>query len=116
MAFVENWQRFLPEATVIREVTAAKDGYVSEIDGEALGLAVVALGGGRVVESDRINPAVGLSDVVRLGRKIRRGQTLAVVHATRSDEADRAAQTVRSAISLGSANPKVPDLIIERVG
>ena len=116
VAFVENWQRFLPEATVIREVTAAKDGYVSEIDGEALGLAVVALGGGRVVESDRINPAVGLSDVVRLGRKIRRGQTLAVVHATRSDEADRAAQTVRSAISLGSAKPKVPDLIIERVG
>ena len=115
VAFIENWQRFLPEATVIREVTAPADGYVAQIDGEALGLAVVALGGGRNVESDRINPAVGLSDVARLGAKVRRGQTLAVVHASRSDEADRAAQTVRSAITLGTAKPKVPELIIERV-
>ncbi|MGJ8627688.1 MAG: thymidine phosphorylase [Sulfitobacter sp.] len=116
VTFVENWSRFLPEATVIREVTATKDGYVTEVDGEALGLAVVALGGGRNVESDRINPAVGLSDVVRLGTKVKRGQTLAVVHATRSDEADRAAQTVRSAITLGNAKGKIPELIIERVG
>jgi thymidine phosphorylase len=116
VTFVENWQRFLPEATVIREVTAPADGYVSAIDGEALGLAVVALGGGRTVEGDRINPAVGLSDVARLGAKVMRGQTLAVVHATRSDEADRASQTVKAAITLGSAKPKVPELIIERVG
>ncbi len=116
VTFVENWSRFLPEATVIREVTAPADGYVSAIDGEALGFAVVALGGGRNVESDRINPAVGLSDVARLGAKVTRGQTLAVVHATRPDEADRTAQAVRSAITLGSTKPKVPELIIERVG
>lgn len=116
VTFVENWQRFLPEATVIREVTAESDGYVSEIDGEALGLAVVALGGGRTVESDRINPAVGLSDVVRLGAKVSRGQTLAVVHATRSDQADSAVRKIRAAITLGSVKPTVPELIIERVG
>ncbi len=116
VSFVENWQRFLPEATVIRQVRAATDGYVSEIDGEALGLTVVALGGGRKVESDRINPAVGLSDVVRLGTQIKRGQTLAVVHATRSDEADRAAQAVRTAITLSATKTKAPELIIERVG
>lgn len=116
VSFVENWQRFLPEATVIRQVAAESDGYVSEIDGETLGLAVVALGGGRTVESDRINPAVGLSDVARLGAKVSRGQTLAVVHATRSDQADNAARAVRAAITLGSAAPAVPELIIERVG
>lgn len=115
VSFVENWQRFLPEATVIRAVTAASDGFVSEIDGEALGLAVVALGGGRNVESDRINPAVGLSDVARLGVKVSRGQTLAVVHATRSDQADGAMRTVRAAITLGDEEPMVPELIIERV-
>lgn len=116
VSFVENWRRFLPEATVIREVTAPTDGYVTTIDGEALGLAVVALGGGRNVEGDRINPAVGLSDVARLGAKVSRGQTLAVVHATRSDEADRAAQAVKTAITLGTSKPKIPELIIERVG
>ena len=49
--FVENHARFLPEATVIREVAAAKSGTLRAIDGEALGRVVVALGGGRAVES-----------------------------------------------------------------
>ncbi|MGB7317180.1 MAG: thymidine phosphorylase, partial [Planktotalea sp.] len=57
MGFVENPQRYLPEAPVIREVTAKQDGIITAIDGEALGLAVVALGGGRQVESDLIDPA-----------------------------------------------------------
>ncbi|MCZ4254405.1 thymidine phosphorylase [Sulfitobacter sp. G21635-S1] len=116
VGFVDSWQRFLPEASIIREVKAPSGGYVRAIDGEALGLAVVQLGGGREVESDHVNPAVGLSEVVRLGAKIGKGQPLAVVHAARSDQADRAAAAVVAAITLGPSRPKLPDLIIERVG
>jgi len=116
VGFVDTWQRFLPEASIIREVKAPSGGYVRAIDGEALGLAVVHLGGGREVESDHVNPAVGLSEVVRLGAKISKGQTLAVIHAARSDQADRAAAAVVAAITLGPSRPKLPDLIIERVG
>ncbi|MGZ2256838.1 thymidine phosphorylase [Roseobacter sp. A03A-229] len=115
--FVENWARFLPEATVIREVKAPQAGYVSAIDGEALGLAVVALGGGRVVEHDTVDPAVGLGQVVRLGARVHAGQPLAVVHAARPDAADRAADAVRAAISVVQEAPAAaPDLIRERVG
>jgi thymidine phosphorylase len=116
VGFVENWQRFLPEATVIREVTAMRSGYLSAIDGERLGLAVVALGGGRLVEKDVINPAVGLSEVARLGARIEKGQTLAVVHAVRSDQADAAAAEVRAAMEVQAQKPQVPELILERIG
>jgi thymidine phosphorylase len=116
VGFVENWRRFLPEANAIREVSAPVAGFVRAIDGEALGLAVVELGGGRKVESDLVNPAVGLSDVVRLGTRVAKGQCIAVVHAMRSDDADRAAAAVKAAITLGNTKPKVPALIIERVG
>ncbi|GLQ27564.1 thymidine phosphorylase [Sulfitobacter pacificus] len=114
--FVENWQRFLPEATVIRQVSAPHDGYVAKINGEALGWAVVDLGGGRMKQEDRVNPAVGLSDVARLGTQVKRGQVLAVVHAVRSDQADRAAEAVLAAITLSGSRPKVPEQIIERIG
>ncbi len=114
--FVEDWQRFLPEATVIRQVSAPHDGYIAQINGEALGMAVVSLGGGRVLEGDCVNPAVGISDMVRLGTQVKRGQTLAVVHAVRSDQADRAAHSVLGAITLSGSRPKVPEQIIERVG
>ena len=114
--FVENWQRFLPEATVVREVSAASDGYISAIDGEALGLAVVALGGGRRVETDAVDPAVGLERVARLGQYVSKGQPLAVVHAARPDSADRAVRAVRAAVSLSpEAVPELPALIHDRV-
>jgi len=113
--FVEDWQRFLPEATVVREVTAREAGVVQAIDGEALGLAVVALGGGRVVERDVIDPAVGLSRLVRLGEKIAKGQPLAVIHAARPQQADRVVEAVRGAITLGAGAVQVPDLIVEHI-
>ena len=114
--FAENWARFLPEATVIREVSAEQSGYITAIDGEALGLAVVAMGGGRFVETDRINPAVGYSNVARLGTKVSKGHPLAIVHAGRPDRADVAERALRAAITIGSIKPTLPNLIHERIG
>lgn len=114
--FVETWNRFLPEATIIGEVPSSKGGFVTAIDGEALGMAVVALGGGRTVETDQINTSVGLSDVVRLGTKIAKGHPLAVIHALRTNDAEQAAQAVRSAITISPNPVRLPELILERVG
>ncbi|SMX38092.1 thymidine phosphorylase [Maliponia aquimaris] len=114
LAFVDDWRRFLPEATVILEVPAPEDGVVAAFDGEALGLAVVDLGGGRRVETDSVNPSVGLSEVVRLGAKVSRGQPLCRVHAAREEQAAAAAQAVLAAITLGDAPKEVP-LVLERV-
>ncbi|MFY0662431.1 MAG: thymidine phosphorylase [Shimia sp.] len=114
MRFVEEWRRFLPEASVIREVKAPRDGFVTAIEGEALGLAVVGLGGGRMVESDVIDMAVGFSDVVRLGTAVKAGDPLLRVHASREDKADAAAVAVISAVDIGDQMPDMPPLIHER--
>lgn len=116
LGFVENWARFLPEANVIREVRATAPGYVTAMDGEALGLAVVALGGGRQVESDVIDPAVGLSGLVRLGDRVEAGQPLAVIHAGREESARVAETALRAALTIGAEPAPVPALIHERVG
>ena len=114
--FIDDWARFLPEATVIREVTAQEAGVVQAIDGEALGLAVVALGGGRQVESDVIDPAVGLSGIARLGTKLSRGQPIATIHAGRESQAKQAEAAVRAAVRIGDGPVEVPELIRERIG
>jgi thymidine phosphorylase len=115
VAFLDDWRRFLPEANVIREVTAPMAGHVTSIDGEALGLAVVNLGGGRHVESDVVDPSVGLSGLVRLGQQVERGQPIAVVHAAREDAALAAERVLLDSISLDSVPGAVPDLIHERI-
>ncbi len=115
LGFVEDWARFLPEATVIREVPARQSGHVTAIDGEALGLAVVALGGGRQVESDVVDPAVGFSGVIRLGAAVEKSSPLAVIHAAREDTAQRAEAALRAAITIAPAPVPLPELIHERI-
>ena len=110
-----DWRTHLPRAPVVGEVTAPRAGHVAAIDGEALGFAVVALGGGRQVESDRVDPAVGLSEVAPLGTRVAPGDPLAVIHAADVSRAEAAAQAARAAITIGPA-PTPTDLILERRG
>ena len=112
---VERWESLLPAAPVVREVTAPASGHVAAIDGEALGLAVVALGGGRQVESDRIDPSVGLSGVARLGQRVERGTPLATIHAANDDAAARAEASLLAAIRVADTAPQQPPLIQERI-
>ena len=109
-------RRFLPEAPVIREIYAAREGYITAWDSEALGLSVVQLGGGRQVESDIIDPSVGLSDVLPIGSKVIAGMPVARVHANRVGLADKIGETVRNALSMGEIALPAAPLVLERVG
>jgi len=113
--FVEEWRRFLPEATVISEVQALDDGFIGAINGEALGLCVVGLGGGRQVEGDKLDASVGLSDVLPLGTRVKRGDVLLRVHAAREGAARTAQTAVLAAIEITDNAPEIPPLIYERI-
>lgn len=115
IGFAESWETILPKAPVILEVTAESAGHVAAINGEALGLAVVRLGGGRMVESDRVDPAVGISDLVPLGANLSRGDVIARVHAAHMDAAQEATSALRAAVSIAPAAPELPPLVHERI-
>jgi thymidine phosphorylase len=80
MNFMENWESYLPTAKVKDEVPAPKRGVVAAWDTRKLGLAVVAMGGGRTKVEQSIDPAVGLTDIVRVGTFVEPGDPLLVVH------------------------------------
>ena len=98
----------LPAAPVRRIVEAEASGAVAAIDGEALGHAVVALGAGRRRAGDRVDPAVGLSGVVRLGAEVGPGAPLAEIHAASEDAADAAEAALRAAVRIGAPPPRGP--------
>lgn len=110
----DDWHTHLPKAPVVGDVPAPETGVISAINGEALGLAVVGMGGGRQVETDRIDPRVGLTDVAPLGTHVTRGDPIATIHAADEDSAQAAALAVLGAITIGDA-PVMNDLIIDRI-
>ncbi|WP_226779415.1 thymidine phosphorylase [Oceaniglobus trochenteri] len=112
--FARNWRAHLPVAPVIRDLPAPETGHVAAIDGVALGMAVVRLGGGRQRETDRIDPAVGLSLVLRLGDAVEKGAPLLRIHAADAAGADAAAAALGAAIHIG-APPDLPPLIHEEI-
>jgi thymidine phosphorylase len=100
--------RHLPTAPVQRPVPAARAGWVGAIDVRSLGLAVVALGGGRTRPQDRVDPRVGLAGVRLPGEPIEAGAPLAWVHAADEAAADRACAAVAAAMPLLEDAPTAP--------
>jgi thymidine phosphorylase len=114
--FVDRWPDRLPAAPVVREVAATREGFVATINGEALGLVVVDLGGGRHREGDRINPSVGLSEVAGIGEHVSPDLPLALIHAANAADADRAEAIVRAAFTVTETPVQDPPLVWERIG
>lgn len=96
-------------------VEADRAGFVSSIDAEQLGRAVIELGGGRKVMTDRIDHSVGLEMLVRLGDAVKKGQELVRLFAQR-DAARHVSPSVSQAIVVGDRPPAASPLIFQRLG
>ena len=110
--------RRLPQAPVQRELPAPRDGVLAAMDVRAIGLAIVALGGGRRRAEDRIDPRVGLSQVLPLGSRVRRGQALMRVHAASEADAEAAIASLHAALRLEDDMPggAPPPLVCAEIG
>lgn len=114
--FVERMEHHLPKAAVVATVDVRGEGFVTAVDTRALGLAVVALGGGRTRPQDGVDPAVGLTDLAGLGQRLHPGDPLCRVHARSDAEARDAANRVRGAYATGDTAPEPQPAIIARFG
>ncbi|KEP70273.1 thymidine phosphorylase [Thioclava dalianensis] len=114
--FVERYPDRLPAAPVMKVVEAPRAGFVSSIDTRAIGEAVVHLGGGRLVGTDKINPSVGLAEMRMIGEALGRGEPLMTIHASDAARADAAEQAVLAAYGFSDDAPDEPPLIHERIG
>ncbi|MCB0824758.1 MAG: thymidine phosphorylase [Armatimonadetes bacterium] len=85
---------------------SGEPGWVSDLDAEAVGLAVIDLGGGRKKKSDEINPAVGVECIAKVGDQVETGQTIFRIHAANQSDAEQAKQRLATAITSQSNQPE----------
>jgi len=106
----------LPAAPVIVDVPAPRDGVLAAMDTRALGLAIVALGGGRRRAGEAVDPRVGFDRVQPLGAVLRAGEPVLRVHAASAADAHAACQAVLAAVTLADMAPPSSPLIVETLG
>jgi pyrimidine-nucleoside phosphorylase len=71
----------LPRAALMKDVVATRAGYVAGVNAGEIGWSCVKLGGGRMVKSARIDPAVGKVIPVKVGDRLDAGDLIGTVHA-----------------------------------
>jgi thymidine phosphorylase len=113
--FLADPKKHLPAAGVELAVAAAENGFVTGIATRDIGLAVVALGGGRTRPEDGIDHAVGITRLLPVGASVAAGEPLALVHARSRDAAEAAAATIRAAYAIGAARPSPQKPVVRRI-
>jgi len=103
-------------AAHISEVKAERDGYVSHCDARIIGEIVRDIGGGRMQKDAKVNPAVGIDRIHRVGQPIKRGELLCRIHVDSEAGARAVAPRVAQAFDVSDTpSPGVP-LIHDVVG
>jgi thymidine phosphorylase len=113
--FLRSAAKYLPAAPVIVPVFAPSVGFVEAIDARAVGVAVVALGGGRTRPADAIDHAAGFTQLAGLGAEVSGSSPLALVHARDEAQAKAAGAQLVAAYRIGATAPALSDPVIERI-
>jgi pyrimidine-nucleoside phosphorylase len=96
VSYVDDPEK-LPRAPMIEEVKAPKSGYLKWIDAQEIGETSVEMGAGRAKKGDRIDPAVGIVVLHKVGEKVAKGAPLFVLHANSQATLDAARERVLKA-------------------
>lgn len=114
--FMARTEEYLPSARFSMDVLSPIDGHVAEMQTRDLGMAVVALGGGRARTTDVIDHSVGLVFHVSLGDRVMTSQPLATIHARHEHESlaikSRILDAIRISDSPATVSPTVLDSMI----
>jgi thymidine phosphorylase len=84
------------------KLEAFEAGIVTAVDAGIVGQVVLDLGAGRSRAGEAIDFSVGLSDIVKVGTRVKQGQCLLVLHAASGSAASRAAELLDQAIAITS--------------
>ena len=101
----------MKRSSIIREVRAPRDGYITHMNTEKIGEAAVVLGAGRTRKEDDIDPAAGLRILKKTGDFVQAGDVLAYLH-TESEKSFREGESrYLEAIEFGENAPETMPLI-----
>lgn len=112
-ASVERPETLVTASSFI-EVKADTEGFVHRMDAALIGRAAMVLGAGRATKEDKIDHAVGVELVKKIGDSVKHGETLAVLH-TNKDENEAVKDMINRAYEIEEKPASAPSLIYDTI-
>ncbi len=108
--YILNPDKF-PKAEYSCTVIAPEEGFITHIDTESCGIASMLLGAGRSRKEDKIDYRAGIHLYKKYGNKVKKGEVLAELYASRKDQLEAASKKLLSAYTIGNEVPTDKKLI-----
>ncbi len=102
---LENQDRYLAKAPVVRPVFPTTAGLIQSVNARDVGNIIIDLGGGRRRVEDGIDFAVGFAGFAPVGSAVGPDRPIAVVHAASDAAAEEASEKLRNAYMIGQTPP-----------
>ena len=112
---IENPEKHLPQARIVRPVYPETDGFVTGMNTREIGLIVLRLGGARPDTVVTIDHSVGLSRIARIGDAVGPDRPIAFIHASSDAAAADAATAFRAAVAIGHDQVPESAVIMDRI-
>ena len=103
----------LPISPARLEVKAGADGYIYSMNTAEIGRASLETGAGRASKADPIDFGAGIIMKVRIGDKVKKGDTIAEIYSAVNEKCVSAAAYLRGAVEISDKAPKQPKLIFD---
>ncbi|MCD2178950.1 thymidine phosphorylase [Rhizobium sp. C1] len=113
--FVERPWAHMPKAAVELVVEAPQAGMLTSCRAREIGMAVIGLGGGRIVPSDTVDHSVGVTDFLPLGTRVEKGDVIARIHARDEASAARARAELLASYTIAEGGQTSRPAIVERI-
>lgn len=111
----DTFEDQLAQAALIHPLAADRSGVVTRVDADTVGRACLVLGAGRTRTDEAIDPAVGVSELVRIGDEIQAGDLLAELHASDEVRLAEAMTLMKEAIHIQAEPDGPPPVLLREV-
>lgn len=114
VTYIDNPEKF-PKAKFAREIRAKKDGFISHMQTEDIGICASLLGAGRTKADDKIDFSAGIILSKKTGDFVRAGEVIATLYTNDESSLNPAENKYLSAISYSEVKPEKTNTVIKKV-
>lgn len=101
----------LPKARYVITVLAEEEGCIERILAQDIGIACMTLGGGRENKESTIDHGVGIILTKKISDTVKKGETLALIHANSKEKAVLASNLVKNAYQIAKEPAKKAPMV-----